>query len=188
MDIYNKIWEETKVYLRKGVNKNFVTHTEGVVKAIKLLLKSEKGDKSILIPAAMLHDAGWAEVPKELQNTNDKKKKHKALVLHIKYAPEIIKKVLKKFHYPKIKINEIINIVKAHKFYTPRKLSKKLLIDADSLSDAFKKQFYCDAKEYKKRPIDLYKFRMENNSFYTKTAEKIFKKEMNNRLREIKNS
>ncbi len=184
--IYTTIQKQADEYLRKGINKDFVVHTCGVTKAMKLILKKEKADPTVLIPAAILHDVGWAMVPKKLQRTNDKKKRLTAMHLHIKYAPEIIRKILNEISYPKKKINEIVEIVKAHKFKNPRKLSKRLLVDADQLADAFKKQFYCDAKEYNLLPKKNYEFRMKDNKFYTNTAKDLFLEEMNKRAKEIK--
>lgn len=81
------------------------------------------------------------------------------------------------------KIKTISDIVLAHKFQNPKDLSKRLLIDADTLSDTFKEQFYKDCKEYKLSPKSLYEIR-KNNRFYTKTARTIFKKELAKRRRE----
>ena len=56
--IFEKIWKLALPYLKKGRRKNFVIHTQGVIKAMELLLKKEKEDKDTLIPAAILHDTG----------------------------------------------------------------------------------------------------------------------------------
>lgn len=182
---YKKIWELATQYLKQGINKDFVLHTEGVVKAMEMILKKEEGDSSILIPAAILHDVGWAKVPKKYQRTNDKNKRIMAMRLHIKHAPEIIRTTLTSLNYKPSQINEIINIVVSHKFCKPRKLDKKLLIDADQLADAFKAQFYSDVKAYNSRPEKLYEFRIKNNEFYTETAKNIFSKLMKERREEI---
>jgi HD superfamily phosphodiesterase len=181
---YKKIWQLALPYLEKGKRKDFVTHTKGVIKAMEMILKKEKGDKDLLIPAAILHDVGWAKVPVKIKKSGKKMDKDEALRLHIKYAPEIIKGVLDKVDWSKEQINEIIEIVIAHKFVNPRKKVKQLLIDADNLSDALKEQFYSDAKSYKNNAYDFYKIRLENK-FYTKTAKKIFDIELEKRRKEI---
>jgi len=185
MKKYRNIWELAVEQLRKGINKDFVLHTEGVVKAMRLILEKEKGNPDILIPAAILHDVGWAKVPKKYQRTTNKKKQLIALKLHIKYAPEIINTILTSLDYKAPQINEIVDIVVAHKFFRPRKLDKKLLIDADQLSDAFKDQFYGDVKAYQTTSEKLYNFRIKNNDFYTETAENIFLKLMKQRQNEF---
>jgi len=64
-------------------------------------------------------------------------------------------------------------------------VEKRLLIDADTLSDAFKEPFYEDCKAYKMKPKELYEFR-KKNKFYTKSAREIFRKELEKRKKEIK--
>lgn len=185
MKKYRQIWELALPYLEKGVNKNFIIHTEGVVKAMQLILKEEAGDPDMLIPAAMLHDVGWAQVEKKYQRTKNKADKLHGMHLHIELAPEIIKEILRSVNYKTSQINEVIGIVQAHKFSKPRTLNKKILIDADQLSDAFKEQFYSDVTAYNSTPEKNYEFRMNNNHFYTKTAKDIFLKQMRQRKHEF---
>lgn len=185
MKKYQNIWESALPYLKKGINKNFVIHTEGVVKAMELILKKEKGDPDILIPAAMLHDVGWANVPKKYQRTKNKADKLHGMKLHIELAQEIIIKILQSVNYKAFQVNEVIEIVQAHKFSKPRKLSKKMLIDADQLSDSFKEQFYSDVKAYNSTPEKLYNFRMSDNNFYTEVAKDIFLEQMKQRRSEF---
>jgi HD superfamily phosphodiesterase len=175
--IHNKIWRLARPYLKKGVRKDFVLHTLGVIKAMELLLKKEGGNKDILIPAAILHDVGWSRVPYKLQKSNKKNEQFKALKLHIKYAPYIINKILTKINFNKKQINIITDICLAHKFKKPKNFNEKLMIDADTLSDTFKKQFESDLKAYNSTPENLYKFR-KKNKFYTKTAKNIFEKDL----------
>jgi len=182
---YKKIWELAKPYLKKGKMKDFLIHTKGVVKAMELLLKKEKGDGSLLMPAAILHDVGWAKVPLKLQKSREVEEEIQALKLHLEYAPATIKKILLKVKYNKGKTEKIIKIVLAHKFKKPKNIEKRLLIDADSLSDVFKEQFYSDIREYNTTPEKLYNFR-KNNKFFTETAKKIFDEELEERRKELK--
>ena len=39
---YQNIWKLAVPYLEKGINKNFIIHTKGVIKATKLICKNEK--------------------------------------------------------------------------------------------------------------------------------------------------
>lgn len=183
---YTKIWILAKEYLKQGVAKDFVLHTEGVVRAMEILLKEERAEENILIPAAILHDVGWAKVPKDLQKASSKSKRIKALKLHIANAPTIILEILNKCHYSNSQARRIIEIVTSHKFKNPRNLEKRLLIDADQLSDAFKKQFYSDAMAYQQKEEDFYLYRLNSNKFYTKSAKAIFLKQMNLRKKEIR--
>lgn len=186
-EIYEEIWDLAQPYLRAGVMKDFVLHTEGVVKAMELILQEEDGDEDILIPAAILHDVGWSKVPEDLQKSKDDEDKKRALELHLEYAPPIIKEILAKFDYGPDKIQRIIEIVKAHKFQDPDELEKQLLIDADAVADAFKEQFESDVESYDTTPEKLYEFRKENE-FYTATARKIFNRELEERKIEFQST
>lgn len=184
---YKKIWKEALPYLKKGSLKNFIIHTEGVVRAMEMILKKEKGDKDILIPAAILHDVGWANVSKKFQDKSSWSSKinlRKAMELHLKYAPPIIKKILESLKFKQKDIFLVTDIVKDHKFKNPRNINKRILIDADNLSDVFKKQFWTNVEEYNVSPKEQYEFR-KVNKFYTKTAQDIFIRELNNRKKEV---
>lgn len=184
-EIYKKILQQTTPYLKKAKKKDFVLHTKWVIKSMEMLLTKEKGKEDILIPAAILHDIGWSKVSLKLQKARKNPEAKKALELHLKYAPPIVKKILNNLGYGKNKIEKVISVILAHKFQNPRDLNKRLLIDADTLSDIFKEPFYEDAKQY--GIIQNYNFRKENK-FYTKTAEIIFKKELSKRKEEIEKS
>lgn len=181
--LYEKIWQLALPHFKKGRERD-IKHTEGVVKAMKLLLKKEGGQEDLLIPAAILHDIGWSKVPLELKEATDDEGRKKALQLHIEYAAPIIREILGQLGYDGAKIKEIIDIVQSHKFQDPKEINKQLLIDADTVPDAFKEQFYVDVSYYKKTPKEIYDFR-KNNKFYTKTAKAIFDKELEERKKEF---
>ncbi len=138
------------------------------------------------MPAAILHDTGWSKVPKKYQRTKIKADKEKGMRLHIKYAPVIVEEILTKLDYKKSDIKKIIEIVQDHKYKNPRGLNKRLLIDADGLSDTFREQLHSDAKAYGRTPLSMLEYRMNSNEFYTKTAKSIFKKQTSLRLKELK--
>ena len=150
--LFEKILDLATPHLKKGVMKDFVLHTKGVVKAMEAILDKEGGDKKILIPAAILHDVGWSRVDLALQKSEKADDKLKALHLHIENAPPIIEEVLSKVGYTKEDIKRVVDIVVAHKFQDPSEKEKKMLIDADAVSDAFKDQFYSDVAYYNKKP------------------------------------
>ncbi|NQT50225.1 HD domain-containing protein [Candidatus Kuenenbacteria bacterium] len=183
--INTQIFNLAVPYLKKAVMKDFVLHTKGVIKSMELLLKKEKGDPEILIPCAILHDTGFSKVPKTMQKSKDRSKKIRGMELHLEYAPEVIREILTQVDFDKKKIKRICDIVVAHKFKKPRDHEKRLLIDADNLSDVFKEQFYKDSQAYKQKPKWLLAYRVEHNRFYTKTAQEMFDKEVKKRKKEI---
>jgi len=123
---------------------------------------------------------------KNLQRSDNQEDQIEALKLHIKFAPEIIRETLEEVGYETPKIERIIDIVKSHKFQDPQDLSKQLLIDADTLSDAFKEQFFSNVESYNTSPKKHYEFR-KANQFYTKSARILFNKELEERRREFEN-
>lgn len=182
--IHKKMFEMAKPYLKTRLKKDLVLHTKNVLASVEYLLKHEKGDGNILIPAAILHDVGWFKVPEKLQKSKRKEDKIKALVLHIKYSKKIIYNILTKLNYNKKDIKLIYDIVFAHKFQNPQEINKRLLIDADNLSDVYKDQFYSDARYYNSTLMENYEHRIKN-SYYTSSARKLALQEMKKRIKEI---
>ena len=187
---HQKIWNQAEKFLKQGISKDYVSHTKYVVEAMQLILKKEKGnekekvDPEVLIPAAILHDTGWARVPKDYQLAKDDAGRAEALRLHLEHAAPIIKEILSALDYLPEQIAEITTIVQAHKSTEPENLNQKLLIDADQLSDAFSAQFESDMVAYKVTAKQLYEFRMKNNIFHTKIARALFEKMMAERKQE----
>lgn len=183
---FEKILELASPYLKQGAKKDFVIHTQGVVKAMELLLEKEQGNEDILIPAAILHDVGWADVPVNLQKSDQREERLEGMKLHIECAPPIVEKVLLEAGYNESDIKRIMGIIVAHKFQENLiDAGKQLLVDADALSDAFSEQFYSDLKHYGNTPEEGYNYRKKSNQFYTKTGQEIFDKEMENRKKEF---
>jgi hypothetical protein len=186
--LFSRIWDSALPYLKRGsIKKDFVLHTKGVETAMRMLLQQEEGNPLVLIPAAILHDVGWADVPEALQKSQDKAEKERAMKLHILNAPSIIREILRGA-YPGDKVGEIIGIVQAHKFAGPealKELSKQLLIDADNLSDFFKDQLLSDAQSYGYSPQELLDYRAKEAKFHTATAYDIFLCEVDARKTEL---
>ena len=179
-----RIWQLALPYLKMGARKDLVLHTKMVVKAMKMLLRKESGDRNILISAAILHDTGWSKVPLYLQKARDGNNVRTAMLLHLKYSVPIVKEILNAVNFEEGEIRQVSEIILAHKYRKPRAMNKRLLIDADTVSDIFREQFYADAQAYNISPAEFYKIRMKNR-FYTDTARRIFEKESRNRAREI---
>ena len=117
-----------------NIRKNYVHTKISFNYAIKLL-KKEKGDKEIVIPAIILHDVGWKKVPKKIQfKAFGLKKQYKFTRFHEEEGVKIAEKILRKMNYNKEKINEILKIIEKHD--TRKKaisFNDKLVKDADKL-------------------------------------------------------
>lgn len=179
---FEKVWELAVPYLKQGIMKDFILHTQNVVKSMELLIAGEGGDEDILIPAAILHDVGWSKVAPELQTNSDLEIKRQGQRQHVIFAGDIIQEILGKLDYGRKRIDRIVEIVKAHKFTDPAEKEKQTLIDADNLSDVWKDQFDSDVKAYNSTPEQVYEFRTRNE-YYSETAKNIAAKEMAERKR-----
>lgn len=182
--VFRHTWERTVPYLRRGVMKDFVLHTQGVVDGMRMILRSEKADPTLMIPSAMLHDVGWANVPGPMQLSMDPEVKKAALERHILEAPPIIRMILAEMCFTPDQVDSIIDIVSAHKTIDPTGKEQRLLIDADNLSDIFGPQFHADARAYRVSYAELLAFRMKN-TFYTDIARSVFVSEVKKRNAEI---
>jgi hypothetical protein len=185
---FQRIFDAAVPYLKMGLKKDFVLHTEMVVRAMQMILEKDGGDRNVLIPAAILHDVGWSKVPQDVQKGESESDKQEALKLHIKYSRPVASEILSDLGYKQSVIERICGIIESHKFQDPKEHDKRLLIDADALSDSFRESFYSDVKSYNTTPEELYKFRRKSNKFYTKTAKGVFDKEMGERLKEFRKS
>lgn len=109
-------------------------HTLKVVKLLKEILKTEKGDADVLIPAAYLHDIGYAGLFGEGEKL-DKTTWHSQLEAHMQKGKEISVKILSKLNYPKEIIDKISWIVSVHDdWYNQNDYQVGILMDADNLS------------------------------------------------------
>ncbi|MFA5104383.1 MAG: HD domain-containing protein [Candidatus Margulisiibacteriota bacterium] len=185
----NGIWREAAPCLARGIRKDFVVHTMGVVKAMGTIAPLNQNIASTLLPAAILHDVGWFLVEGKLQKSNSKTDMEMALHLHIAYAPNIIYPILHRIGLPTHSIDRIADIVRAHKFQRPSDPDKQLLIDADGLSDVFKEQFWSDVTSYNVLPAVLLDKRVtdkqEEEPFFFAISRRRFKIEAAKRLGEI---
>ncbi len=172
-----------KKYLDKGLNKNFYIHTLGVLRAAKDILRFEKGDVDIVIPAAIFHDTGWALVPIEYQGNSDPEKTRIGMKMHLEKGAEVAGEEMRKLEYDNNLITNIQDIIKLHKFASPEDINARILIDADNLSDIYSDQFKSDLTSYKKTPKEMLKHRSKN-TFYSEYAREVFEVEFKKRKAE----
>ncbi len=119
-----KLIKELEDYF--GTDTKRINHAKKVMGFAEELLKQEKADWHIVIPASILHDVG-IKVAEEKYGSS-------AGHLQEKEGPEIARKILLKMGFKKEDIIEICDIIKYH--HSPGKLTSqnfKLLYDADWL-------------------------------------------------------
>jgi hypothetical protein len=182
---YQEIWKIVERKLTGIGKKDYVMHSRMVTRAMEEIIDGEGGDPDILIPAAMLHDIGWVNVEEKYQFAKTSEDKKIAEQLHLKEAEPIIDEVLREVNYPGTLIEKIIYVVSNHKSKNPNGDKMiECMVDADNLSDTYQESFYSDVNSYGSTPLKTLEFRSKN-TFFTKTANKIFKKHLKSRKAEI---
>jgi hypothetical protein len=106
-EIYKKILDKAIDYYGAGDRKE--AHVKWLVKIIPRFVKESEVDFDILIPLAILHDIGYAKVPKGSDPYDPKIRK-----MHTEEGAKISEKILLELSYNKYKIKEIKRLVSKH--------------------------------------------------------------------------
>jgi HD superfamily phosphodiesterase len=131
--IHQEIFEKAKPFLR--TRKNLI-HTRIALRYALKLLKSEKGDEGVVIPAAILHDVGWKAIPEHLHLTafGPNPSNPKLTKVHELEGAKIAKAILEKIHYPPKKLKEICQIIRGHDSRKrPLSWNDRIVKDSDKL-------------------------------------------------------
>ncbi len=143
---YKKIFNLAKRYYKKGREKDDIHHLK-VAEMMQEILKEVPLDEEIMMSAALLHDIGYAKIPKEKRKTHWAKK---VKADHMKYGAEMAKEILSKADYPENKINKICHIISIHdnpELGIPIKTKEaKALKEADILWMTTEEAFWLDVK------------------------------------------
>lgn len=191
--IYKKIWKLALPYQDKRDDKG---HAETVLHYALELLKDEKADENIVIPAAILHDIGWSQLSAEERfhsfvKNRGMKKEYAIRRKHENVGVKLAREVLKKADYnPNLK-KEILEIISRHD--TRHGFISKnegIMRDADKLWRYSKTGFWLDVKRFKepqkkwyenaRKKIELQDF------FYSKSGKNIALHELRRRKEEFK--
>lgn len=124
LTIREKLIKELEEYF--GPDTKRINHAKKVLLYAKELLKLEKGDWNIVIPASILHDVGIKVAEGEYGSS--------AGPYQEKEGPQIARKILNKTGLKKSDIDEICEIIGHH--HSPEKINTlnfKILYDADWL-------------------------------------------------------
>jgi len=132
--IYETIYEMVRPYL--DTRKNDIHISISYAFAQQLLKHYPEADEDIIIPAVILHDAGWKVIPEEKQSCafGPKCNDMETLRFHEIEGAKIAEKILRSINYNELKIAEITAIIDGH---DTRKetlsLNDALVKDADKL-------------------------------------------------------
>jgi len=143
-----------------GNNLKLINHTKKVLKYAEQLLRKEKGDWNIIVPAAILHDIGVKVTKGKNDSSKEKYQKNE--------GPLIAKKILLRFGLNLEYIKEICEIIAYHQCQKCiDSVNFKIFYDAHLLSN-FKDKTKSLCKSELKQLI--------NKLFFTNTAKQIAEK------------
>jgi HD superfamily phosphodiesterase len=131
--IYQEVFEKAKPFLR--TRKNLI-HTKIALRYALKLLKSEKGDEGVVLPAIILHDVGWSAIPENLHLTafGPNPSNPKLTRVHELEGAKIAKTILGKLHYPPANVKEICQIIQGHDSRKrPISWNDRIVKDSDKL-------------------------------------------------------
>jgi HD superfamily phosphodiesterase len=186
--IFEEIWQVAKSYL--DMRKNDI-HTEICINLAFKLIEREGGDKDIVIPAIILHDVGWKEVPEglHLKAFGPNAVSRELTKIHEARGVKIAKRILQMVHYDEEKIEEILEIINGHD--TRRgaiSLNDKIVKDADKLWRYTKEGFQIDQTRFQKNYNEILG-RLHSGLdtwFFTDSAKRIAMEELDSRINESK--
>ena len=184
-EIFNKIWELALPYQDK---RDDVGHAETSLKYALNLVDLENGNEDVVIPAIILHDVGWSQLPEERRMTifNPEAKEEDRREVQFEHQIESIKlaaKILRKVDYRPELTDEILDIISHH---DTRKgfISKNegIVRDADKLWRTSRQGFTVSEARAKKREEQRFK-RLEEglnkeHYFYSETAKQMAKADL----------
>ena len=185
--IYQEIYEQAKPFLR--TRKNLI-HTKIALHYALELLKHEKGDEGVVIPAILLHDVGWKVLPEPLQITafGPNASNPKLVRVHEREGAKIARSILNGLNYSPKKVKEICRIVQGHDSRKrPLSQNDRIVKDADKLYRYSRKALAIDPDRFH---IPRWKYLLYiegriDQWFLTPTGKEIAKKEISLRKRDL---
>jgi hypothetical protein len=188
-EIFKKIWELALPYQDKRDDPG---HAEVTLRYARELVAIEKGDEDIVIPAIILHDVGYSQLPKErrISMFSPETRNEDRMAIVFEHQIESIKlasKILRQVNYPAEMNDEILEIISQH---DTRKgfISKNegLVRDADKLWRTSKEGTEVSEVREKAREGDRFN-RIEAgikkpDYFYSETARQMALAEVKTRM------
>jgi HD superfamily phosphodiesterase len=178
--IHQKIFEKAKPFLH--TRKNLI-HTKIALSYALRLLKSEKGDGGVVIPAIILHDIGWSAVPENLHLTafGPKPSNPKLTRVHELEGAKIAEAILEKSHYPSKKVKEICQIIRGHDSRRrPLSWNDRIVKDSDKLWRYSRRGMAIDMGRFQipRREYLVFLEAIVDHWFLTPTGKEIARKEI----------
>ncbi len=141
------IFQAARQYLGARDNE---AHTLIVVDFALRLMMLYEADRSVVIPAAILHDVGWSRVPEEIRLRAYGPWAEKSLTrVHEREGAKISEAILKGVGYDAIAAAKIAAIIEGHDTRSdPLSMEDQIVKDADKLSRFSRAGFAARTKEF----------------------------------------
>lgn len=190
-EIFNKIWELALPHQDKRDDPG---HAEVALRYATELVISEKGNEDVVIPAIILHDVGYSQLPKERRltvfNMGARDEDKRAVVFeHQIESIKLAAKILRKVNYPEDLTDEILEIISQHDTREGF-ISKNegIVRDADKLWRTSREGHVAAETRAKAREAERYKNIEEGikkpNYFYSETARQMALTDLKIRMQE----
>jgi len=146
--IFEEIWQLALPFLDTRMN---VLHTRIAMTFAFKLLEKEGGDEDIVIPAVILHDVGWKEIPEHLHLNlfGPHMVSPGSYREHELASVKIAKSILEQANYDGDRVEEIIEIIDGHDSRTDATSTNDSIVkDADKLWRYSHEGFQTDIKRF----------------------------------------
>jgi HD superfamily phosphodiesterase len=179
-EIFEKIWELALPYQDK---RDDTGHAETSLKYALKLVELEKGDEDVVIPAIILHDVGWSQLPEKRRlmvfDPGAREENRREVVYeHEIEGIKLALKILREVNYPPDLIDEILDIISQHdtrKGFVSK--NEGIVRDADKLWRTSKEGFTASETRAKKREAQRFKQiekgLKKENYLYSQTARQM---------------
>ncbi|MFC1534371.1 HD domain-containing protein [Thermodesulfobacteriota bacterium] len=186
---FRKIFDLVVPFLKTRQND---IHTYIVYQYALILIEKEPGDPEVVIPACILHDAGWSCIPEDKQLTafGSMMKDGKLRRKHELEGVVIAERILNTVGYDPRLIQRISAIIDGHdSTEEARSIDDAITKDADKLFRISNIGFSIDSKRFNADPLPRIRYlnKKIHEWFLTPTGKEMALHEAHNREKEIMN-
>lgn len=184
---YRHLYRRAEHLLTKRQN---AIHTRISYHLALKLLRAEGGEPRVVLPAIILHDVGYSQIPEaELKNAfGPRVKKIELRRFHEIEGVRLAKAILSEIAYPNELVNDILSIIDGHDTReTALGINDMIVKDADKLCRFTYEGFYIDCDRFRASPAKWLKGLASfiPEWFFTKTARKLAREETDMRKKEL---
>ena len=131
---HRELWRQAEPYLRVRNNDAHTLYAYGIARALCEL--TEGADPEIVLPAILLHDTGWSQVPEDLvlKAISPSGGDPELVLWHEREGVRIAEHILTTLDSPRAVINEVIDIIATHdSMKAAKSINDAVVKDADKI-------------------------------------------------------